>query len=491
MKKLYYALDSICGNRWFLLLFVPIAFCFLLLYSYSTSPFYVGNGCDSMIFKTMGLAILQGKTPYLDLFDHKGPILYLINAVGQWMVPGRFGIFVLQIVSLSVSLIFWFKTAKLIGNSLLSFVWVIVALCIMGVFFEGGNLTEEWNLPFIAISLYCSISYFVRNSEKQHPIKYSLVYAICFGMSFFIRPNDAVAQIGGVMTGVTLWLLYKKEYKNAINNAISFFLGFAIIAIPILVWFAIRGALDEFYYGLLKFNSMYSEGIASLLRSVIGKEKLKFFMFFVVLCVMVYNSVHKKLLFLMIPLLLFVVALMGTRPYPHYYIVVAPFFMLFFVFLCVQHNKSIIVCALAVIIASHIDTLKTARKTSKIKVKYALHVLKNGVDEPSSFKETDRILQFVPKGKRDQIWNYNLDFDLSMLWRNGLVQANKVPLFSMYLVDNKLKEEDNLIQQKPEYVLFSDDHSKDSSDYVFILSNYDKVVQTDSTVCRITLFKRK
>lgn len=491
MKKLYYALDSICGSRWFPLLFVPIATCFILLYSDTTSPLYLDEGCDSVIFKTMGLALLQGGIPYLDLFDHKGPILYLINAVGQWMIPGRFGIFVLQIVSLSVSLIFWFKTAKLIGNSLLSFVWVIVALCITGVFFSGGNLSEEWNLPCIAISLYYSISYFVKDSEKQHPVKYSLVYGVCFGMSFFIRPNDAVAQIGGVMTGVTLWLLYKKEYKNAVYNAISFFSGFAIVAIPIIVWFAIRGALGDFYYGLLKFNSMYSEGIMSLFRSVIGKEKLKFFMFFVVLCVMVYNSVYKKLLFLMTPLLFFVVALMGTRPYPHYYIVVAPFFMLFFVFLCVQHNKSIIVCALAVIIASHIDTLKTARKTPKTKVKYAIYVLKNGVDEPLVFKETDSILQFVPKGKRDQIWNYNLDFDLSMLWRNGLVQVNKVPLYSMYLVDNKLKEEDNLIQKKPEYVLFSDDHSRDSSDYVFILSHYDKVAQTDSTVCKIALFKRK
>ena len=63
MKKFYQALERICSNKYFVLLFLPISVGFLLLYSYSTSPVYRNDAVDSAVFKTMGLAILQGKIP--------------------------------------------------------------------------------------------------------------------------------------------------------------------------------------------------------------------------------------------------------------------------------------------------------------------------------------------------------------------------------------------------------------------------------------------
>ena len=489
--KLIHTINRIFDSRWFPIICFPISVCFLLLYSNTTSPFYQLDGCDSVIFKTMGLAILQGKTPYIDIFDHKGPVLYLINALGQWMIPGRYGILLLQVLSLTITMVFLYKISRLFINGFLSFFWLFVSICIMGVFFEGGNLTEEWNLPYLVIPLYYAMAYFSKEREKLHPIKYSLIYGLCFGMAFFIRPNDAVAQVGGVVTGVTIWLFYRKEFKNMLRSILFFFIGFMVIFIPIVSWYGLKGALGDLYYGLLRFNAIYSEGLLHLVRSVNSRDKIKFFMFFVALLVMIYNSSYKQLLVLLLPILSFVVVFKGTRLYPHYYIVVVPYFLLFFVFLCLQKNKSIIICSIAVFFASHIDTLKMARKTPKTKIEYAINVMKNGVEESKFYKETDKLLQYVPNEKRCKLWNYNLNFDLALLWHQGLIQANKVPLFSMYQVDKKLKEEDSIIKKSPEYVLFSEDHPKDSSDYVFILNNYDIIARTDSTVCRIALFKRK
>ncbi|MBR0469737.1 MAG: hypothetical protein IJJ55_00820, partial [Clostridia bacterium] len=59
------------------------AFCtaFLLLLSASTSPLYA-DYCDgdSSIFMLIGKAIASGKNVYRDFFDHKGPILFYLNA---------------------------------------------------------------------------------------------------------------------------------------------------------------------------------------------------------------------------------------------------------------------------------------------------------------------------------------------------------------------------------------------------------------------------
>ena len=56
-----------------------VSFITLLLFAISVSPISLFEGYDSCVFKQMGLAILQGKTPYVDLFDHKGPLIYFYN----------------------------------------------------------------------------------------------------------------------------------------------------------------------------------------------------------------------------------------------------------------------------------------------------------------------------------------------------------------------------------------------------------------------------
>ena len=68
MKKLF-------NSRYFLLIFIPISFIFTLIYSWTISPLFLGDGVDSSIFKTIGLGLTQGKLPYIDLFDHKGGLL--------------------------------------------------------------------------------------------------------------------------------------------------------------------------------------------------------------------------------------------------------------------------------------------------------------------------------------------------------------------------------------------------------------------------------
>jgi len=92
-------------KRYCFIYLIFISTLFLLFYSYTTSPLYLNEGMDSTIYKTMGLGILEGKIPYRDLFDHKGPVVFYINALGQLIMSGRQGIFLLQIISLSISLI--------------------------------------------------------------------------------------------------------------------------------------------------------------------------------------------------------------------------------------------------------------------------------------------------------------------------------------------------------------------------------------------------
>ena len=52
----------------------------LSLVSLVSSPLYKGiYYSDPAVFKIMGIGLLQNKIMYKDLFDHKGPIIYLIK----------------------------------------------------------------------------------------------------------------------------------------------------------------------------------------------------------------------------------------------------------------------------------------------------------------------------------------------------------------------------------------------------------------------------
>lgn len=56
-----------------------IGILFVCLFSYSTSPLYSGYyGGDSAQFLTIGKAWMLGKIPYKEMFDHKGPFIFLV-----------------------------------------------------------------------------------------------------------------------------------------------------------------------------------------------------------------------------------------------------------------------------------------------------------------------------------------------------------------------------------------------------------------------------
>lgn len=63
---------------------------FLLIFSWSTSPLYLTYGGDSLFFQIIGLGITQGKIPYVDLFDHKGPVPFFMDALGYSLGIGKY-----------------------------------------------------------------------------------------------------------------------------------------------------------------------------------------------------------------------------------------------------------------------------------------------------------------------------------------------------------------------------------------------------------------
>lgn len=232
---------------------------FLMFFSYMTSPLFPrAYGWDSAFFQLVGEGMTKGYLPYRDFYDMKGPWLFFIEYAAQILVYGRTGIFLLQCVSLGFVLFFcrriyrkYFNGGGIWG----SLITVLPLYAVLSSTIEGGNLTEEWSLPFVFLSMYLSLE-FIMGERKEHKPLYGFVYGVCFGVIALIRITNAVMICAIVLT-ISIYLLENKEWKNLLWNAAAFLLGIAAAFLPPALYFGYYGELGRMLQCVFVFGYTY------------------------------------------------------------------------------------------------------------------------------------------------------------------------------------------------------------------------------------------
>ena len=242
------------------------AFLFVFLFSCTTSPLYAHHPFwfhdDSGIFQEMGLCLVQGGTPYLDLFDHKGPMLWFIQACGLWISP-HWGLMALQSFFLSFTLILWYKTTLLLINKEIpSLIISILGLLFLMAFYERGNLCEEWSLLFITLPIFLYFKRWKNVSDKREPTYRhtdALLMGFCVGILAMIRLNNTAPIIG-----FALWhfiqCLKQKEYKRLWTDVALITGGMVVILTACSLFYLIKAGwpgVYEMIYGTFIYNVLY------------------------------------------------------------------------------------------------------------------------------------------------------------------------------------------------------------------------------------------
>jgi hypothetical protein len=321
-----------------MLLFLFVLGMFFL--SAYTSPLYPGfYGADSALFTLLGKGITEGKIIYRDLFDHKGPILFFIEAIG-YSIGKTTGIFILQCLFGLVNIYFLYSTWSEIkqtqnNKSFIDLASVFIAGCsVLFYTFQFGNLSEEYSLPMISACILLFVKYARKCHEKaKHPYWYSFIYGAVIMLLSLIRLNNSVTVLGGVFA-IILYLLFMKEYKNLFINLIFGVLGMCVVALPVAIYFISKSALHDMIYATFIYNFKYAGNvthqsiianfpkyavlyapiICSVLLIVLKLKKEKKFSFFdfLVITIVVLNAV----------------CLLIANVYPHYFTIFIPVFVL-------------------------------------------------------------------------------------------------------------------------------------------------------------------
>ena len=124
-----------------------ISVLFLYFFSYSTSPRYNFWGNDSAIFQVVGKCWAEGLLPYAEIFENKGALIFLIDALG-WKIFPRYGIFLLQMPFMYLSLLLMWRSLELYwSGKLLTAIFLLTILFRASVMVDG-NRTEEYSIFF-------------------------------------------------------------------------------------------------------------------------------------------------------------------------------------------------------------------------------------------------------------------------------------------------------------------------------------------------------
>jgi hypothetical protein len=347
----------------------------------------------------------------------------LINALGQWLLPGRWGIFILQSISLSITLFILYFTAKVFCRPKSAFLSVVISLFLLAGCYQGGNHVEEYMLPFLALGFLLAVKFFVEQTDKKTGIWwYSLIWGLCFGMVFMLRPNDAVAFFLGIMIGLFAWLLYHKKWQAVLINGSLFFTGALFAVVPIVIgYICMGGGLNDLWFGMIEVNSKVSGGFQGQFFTLFKWGKWAILLLMLTLCVMVGNTNYNHLFWFVIPVCSLQLLFVGEKMYAHYLIPFFPLIMLFIVMLFCQNNRSVIMLAIAILCLSHRPLPRSA----------VLNIISSIKHMPFESHQPEVSTRCpIPEDEKSSVWNHSADpwrkgVPMAWLVNNGIVQCNR------------------------------------------------------------------
>jgi len=221
-----------------------------------------------------------------------------------------------------------YKIARMSCGMLASIITVLTSSSLLFVYYEGGNLSEEYAMPCIAIGIYYFLDYLMNNEITKTRL---ILSGICCGIVLMLRPNMVTVWFVYCLT-ITVILIFKNSIKDWTAFAIWFVVGVAIMVIPVIIWLGINHDLKYFVHDYIIFNMQYSSAEGG--RALFSSKWSSFFEFFnstifiTAFCSLVFHLKRKEKLLLVSYLLYLALTIvfmvMSGMSYAHYGMILIP-----------------------------------------------------------------------------------------------------------------------------------------------------------------------
>ncbi|MDE6277888.1 MAG: hypothetical protein K2M06_07250 [Muribaculaceae bacterium] len=377
------------------------------------------NASDTLVFEIMGKGWNAGFVPYRDFFDHKGPVLYLIQALGYSLLPGKLGVFLLEWLFAVVSFEILYRCGRILGCPVVLNLFAVgVAMIFWAFTIELGNTTEEWSMPFEVLSLYLVLRY-LKGVSSRIAVP-ALIIGLCFGFVAMVRLNNNCIICGEALFFVA-WFAYKRQFGSLAKVVAFFILGCLLAVLPFVIYFIVKGSVFDMVLANYTFNIDYLNKWAVETSTMDYIRRIVRMIPCLVLPVAAYfYSGHgSKLIFPLmaaISVVTFAVFFKGAG-YIHYYVMIAPLAAL-----CVQ------VCAfnprrgffLGVLISFPYWGYQSYSLS-----KYLMQNVKEQDGDAILNGAVEFISENIPPAERDSVYAMGMYRAVDALWRSGHYPVGK------------------------------------------------------------------
>lgn len=335
-----------------------ILLCFLisflaLLFCSKCSPLYPMNDwVDFNCFFTVGKSWGHGVIPYLDIYEHKGPLLYFIFLIASIISSNSLiGVFLLEILSFTI---FLYYCSKIIDffikeKTKYSILPILGTFIISSTYFMYGGSAEEFCLPLLSFSCYKTINFLFTNKISNKDLWIQGIIAGCIFMIKFTILGFWFAQ----MMCIFFILVKNKEYKKSIISCVIFLLGMALPFIAFSLYFIYHhGFMEMIEIYILKniftYNEKMSLGtrVVKMIKVLYQSLKLDYiFLFTLILSIIfiIFNKRNKAISWkvTMITLMIFTTLgiLWGCMDFRYYYLILTFFSLFGFILILQVVNK--------------------------------------------------------------------------------------------------------------------------------------------------------
>ena len=242
---------------WILLIAALAAFAL----AYASPALMRITGIDYGIFQYAGEGILSGQLPYRDLYDHKPPTIFYLNALGLALGGGsRWGIWIIELISLTAAGALCALYLRRYFGRLPAALATAAFILNLTFFHQGGNFTEEYALPFEFGALFLLSLW---DAGEHRRLQAFLMGACAAGASTLKQPLGAIAIGMGVY--LLIRALEERNLRRFLSVALLAAAGFASVWAGWFAYFSLRGVLPQFWEAAFAYNVALS-GISTAER---------------------------------------------------------------------------------------------------------------------------------------------------------------------------------------------------------------------------------
>lgn len=222
-----------------------LAFFTLLICSKNSFLYVFNDWVDANCFFTVGKSMVHGILPYKELFEQKGPLLFLIYGLGSLITPTSFhGVFIFEVLSFTVFNYYILKLLNEFISSKYSLLTLLIvdALIVSRIYFVQGGSAEEFCLPYLAYSLYWFFKYTTDDKYNRYAL---FMNGMMAGIIVMIKYN----LIGLSFIWMALLFFYQlknKRIKEAFTSCVWFVMGMLTPIALFSIYFLINDGFSEF-----------------------------------------------------------------------------------------------------------------------------------------------------------------------------------------------------------------------------------------------------